>query len=213
MTKEGLPDANKRQTLRHVAAIGAVTPLFSMGTAAASEDGEDSDRRERIAHYVLSAPGSHFSKIRDDLSLGTGETQYHLDRLASESIIESRKDGDFRRYYAAHMFDSFEKRALAALRRETPRSVILQLLASPHDSPGTIATKLDLSPAAISKTARHLEEEQLLTRTNGMYAIDDPEHLIVLLVRFGDSFDADVHEFIQDVPSYIKWIQDETESG
>ena len=205
MVEEGPPDVTKRQTLRRVAAFGAVTPLLSMGSASASNETGDSERRQTIAQYIFATPGVHFSKIRDDLSLGTGETQYHLKRLEQESIVESVKDGDFRRYFAAQTFDAFDKRALGFLRRSTPQAILLHLLRAPDDSPSEIATALSVSPAAISQSARHLEEGEIIDRNQGSYTIEEPERLIVLLVRYSESFGPAVHEFVEDVPSYISW--------
>ena len=91
MTGEGV-DESKRATLRRFAALGAATPLVGLPAAEAT-----SDVRGAIVGYLASTPGAHFSKIRDDLQLGTGETQHHLRRLSAEEVLTPRKDGDYKR--------------------------------------------------------------------------------------------------------------------
>lgn len=176
-------DRDKRTTLRRFAALGAASPLAAFVGSAS-----DSDARSAIAGYVSSTPGAHFSKIRDDLSLGTGETQHHLRRLVDAGAIESHMDGEYRRYFPTDKFSAFERRALGYLRRETPRGMVLTLLTDPATTGSSIAERLDVSTATVSNTATDLEEAGLLTRTEG-YALERPETVISLLVRYADSFD------------------------
>lgn len=177
-------DESKRATLRRFAALGAASPLA--GLASASES--DSDTPDAIVGYLTATPGAHFSKIRDDLQLGTGETQHHLRRLESEGTIESRKDGDYSRYFPAERFTEFEQVALGYLRRETPRGMLVALLESPDTSSGAIAERLDVSRPTVSKHAAEMESAGLLSRTDG-YSVEQAETLLMLLVQYADSFD------------------------
>ncbi len=177
-------DQSKRATLRRFAALGAASPLVGLAS------GSDSDTPDAIAGYLTATPGAHFSKIRDDLQLGTGETQHHLRTLESEDVIESRKDGDYRRYFPAGRFDEFEQVALGYLRRETPRGMLVALLEDPAVTAGEIADRLGVSRPTVSKHARELEAAGLLSRTEG-YAITEPETVLFLLVQHTDSFGED----------------------
>src|SRR6056297_1246525 len=129
-------DENKRTTLRRFAVLGAATPLASFGASA--ESGE-SEARDAIAGYVATTPGAHFSKIRDDLQLGTGEAQHHLRQLVEAGAIESHRDGDYRRFFPAGQFSSFEQIALSYLRRDTPRGMLIKLLENPDATGGDLA--------------------------------------------------------------------------
>lgn len=174
-------DQSKRATLRRFAALGAASPLVGLAS------GSDSDTPEAIAGYLTATPGAHFSKIRDDLQLGTGETQHHLRSLETEGVVESRKDGDYRRYFPAGRFDEFEQVALGYLRRETPCGMLVALLEDPDTTAGEIADRLDVSRPTVSKHASELEAAGLLSRTSG-YALTEPETLLLLLVQHADSF-------------------------
>ena len=184
MTGEGV-DESKRATLRRFAALGAATPLVGLPAAEAK-----SDVRGAIVGYLASTPGAHFSKIRDDLQLGTGETQHHLRRLSAEEVLTPRKDGDYKRYFPAGRFSAFEQRALGYLRRETPRRMLLALLRDPTASGSDLAAAADVSRSTVSKYAIELDAAGLLSRMDG-YAVERPETLLTLVVRYADSFGVD----------------------
>ena len=175
-------DENKRATLKRFAALGASTPLVGLSAA----DG-NTGVRDAIVGYLAATPGAHFSKLRDDLQLGTGETQHHLRRLAADDVVVDREDGDYRRYFPAGRFSDFEQRALGYLRRETPRRMLIALLRDPSATGGDLAAAADVSRSTVSKYAAELESTGLLSRADG-YAVERPETLLTLVVRYADSF-------------------------
>jgi predicted transcriptional regulator len=189
MSREDGVDESKRETLRRFAALGAASPLAGLASAGRVDDetSGDSDTPDAITGYLTATPGAHFSKVRDDLRLGTGETQHHLRKLEEDNAVESRKDGDYRRYFPAGRFSEFEQVALGYLRRGTPRGMVIALLEDPSLSAGDIAARLEVSRPTVSAYARELDEAGLLSRDGG-YTVETPETLLVLLVRYADSF-------------------------
>jgi predicted transcriptional regulator len=195
-------DGRKRETLRRFAAIGAAAPF--VGTASADGGGDANETREAIRGYVSTTPGAHFSKLRDDLQLGTGETQYHLRKLEEADEVESTKDADYRRYFPADRFDDLDKRALGYLRRDTPRGMVLALLRDPEATGAELAAELGVSRPTISAAAAALDDAALLDRTDG-YALTEPERLLTLVVRYADSFDADAVAFADDAAGLVAY--------
>jgi predicted transcriptional regulator len=204
MVRDRGVDQSKRATLRRFAALGAASPL--VGFASASES--DSDAPDALTGYLSATPGAHFSKIRDDLQLGTGETQHHLRQLEDDGVVESRKDGDYRRYYPAGQFSEFEQIVLGHLRRDTQRGVLVALLEDPGATAGDIAARLDVSKATVSKHAARLEEAGLLSREDG-YSVTEPEPVLVLLVRYADSFGEDAARLASIAPSLLDYAPEE----
>jgi predicted transcriptional regulator len=202
MVERGNVDENKRATLRRFAVLGAATPLTKL--ADANPSGERSEARDAIAGYISTTPGAHFSKIRDDLQLGTGETQHHLRHLVDLGVVESHRDGDYRRFFPAGNFSAFEQVALGYLRRNTARGMLIELLRNPTATGGDLATALDVSRPTVSKYAADLEEKGLLSREDG-YAVRRPETLITLLVRYADSFDANAETFASEAAGLISF--------
>jgi predicted transcriptional regulator len=193
-------DESKRATLRRFAALGAASPLVGLASATDS----DSDAPEAITGYVSATPGAHFSKIRDDLQLGTGETQHHLRRLEGNGAMESRKDGDYRRYFPAGRFSEFEQVALGYLRRETPRGMVVALLENPDASASEVAERVGVSRPTVSTYARKLDEAGLLSREDG-YAVRTPETLLFLLVRYADSFGEDAARLAENADELVTY--------
>ena len=184
-------DEEKRSTLRRFAALGAASSLAGLGSGnAAATDGRTTDSREAIRGYVASTPGAHFSKIRDDLDLGTGETQHHLRRLVDDGAVVFRRDGDYKRFFSTGRFSEFEQTALGYLRRTTPRGMILELLETPGTTGAELAARLDVSRPTVSGYAVDLDEAGLLSRDGG-YAVERPETLLTLVVRYADSLGAE----------------------
>lgn len=199
-------DEGKRATLRRFAAVGAAAPLSALGDGRRDERwrGGRSDVRDAIVGYLTSTPGAHFSKIRDDLGLGTGETQHHLERLLSAGVVESHRDGDYRRFYPAGRFSPFEKAALGYLRRTTPRGMLLALLREPEATGAALADRVGVSRATVSNYAADLEAAGLLSRADG-YRVERPETVITLVVRFANSFDDDAVAFADEAADLIRY--------
>jgi predicted transcriptional regulator len=195
---DGDIDQSKRTTLRRFAALGAASPLVQIAGASKSE------APDALAGYLTTTPGAHFSKIRDDLELGTGETQHHLRRLERDGAIESRKDGDYRRFFPADRFSEFEQVTLGYLRRETPRGMLVTLLEDPDATASEIAARLDVSRSTVSKYASELESAGLLSRADG-YAVENPETVLLLLVRYADSFGEGAARLAERSPDLLEY--------
>ena len=199
-------DERKRRTLRRFAAVGAAAPFVGTASAGSREhgDAEANETREAIRGYVPTTPGAHFSKLRDDLRLGTGEAQHHLRKLEASGEIESWKDADYRRYVPAGRFDDLDKRALGYLRRDTPRGMILTLLRNPNATGVALAEALGVSRPTVSAAAADLDDAGLLDRSDG-YTLTEPERLVTLVVRYADSFDAEAVAFADDAASLVRY--------
>ncbi|QSG15050.1 winged helix-turn-helix transcriptional regulator [Halapricum desulfuricans] len=202
MSDKGV-DESKRATLRRFAALGTAGSIARFAGGAEATDG-DSDARDAIVGYLEATPGAHFSKVRDDLQLGTGETQHHLRQLIDTGTVESHEDGEYRRFFPADRFGAFEKTALSYLRRETARGMLIALLENPDATGGDLAEAVGVSRPTISKRASELETVGLLDRMDG-YRVVNPETVLLLLVRYADSFDADATAFARDAASVVSY--------
>ncbi|MFB6219235.1 MAG: winged helix-turn-helix transcriptional regulator [Halobacteriaceae archaeon] len=190
-------DEDKRVTLRRFAALGAASPLAGLAAT-------DSLSREAITGYLAATPGAHFSKLRDDLQLGTGEAQHHLNRLLEAGAVESERRGDYRRFFVAGRFSAFERTALSALRRETPRRLLVELLREPGLSGATLADRLDVSRATVSRTASDLADAGLLAREEGL-RVERPETVLVLVVSYADSFGEEAAALAAEADGYVSF--------
>jgi len=197
-------DEDKRATLRRFAALGAASPLVNVASGGADATDGPSETREAIIGYLATTPGAHFSKLRDDLQLGTGEAQHHLRQLADADAVTSRRDGDYRRFFPAGRFSTYEQRALSYLRKATPRGMLVELLRDPAATGQDLAAALDVSTATISSHAAALADAGLLSRKSG-YAVERPETVLTLLVRYADSFGPRAVALADEADDYVTY--------
>lgn len=104
----------------------------------------DTDTRERIAAHVEHNPGVHFSELVRDLDLAPGQVQYHLRRLNV-----SGTDLFGRTHYFPPDYDAFDRRVVAAARRETARDILVALLERGPTAPATVADDLDIARSTL----------------------------------------------------------------
>jgi DNA-binding MarR family transcriptional regulator len=82
--------------------------------------------------------------------------------------------------------------------------MLIELLRDPDATGSDLAEALDVSRATVSKYAGELEDAGLISREDG-YAVREPETVLVLVVRYADSFDdraADLAAAASDLIAY-----------
>jgi predicted transcriptional regulator len=73
--------------------------LILLYTRIKQEEILDNYTRGQIKGYITANPGDHYNSIKNALELNNGTLAYHLRKLESESIIKSRTDGIYKRFY------------------------------------------------------------------------------------------------------------------
>ncbi len=58
--------------------------------------------RGKIHGYIIANPGDHYNSIRDALELSNGIVAHHLHTLEREGLIQSMRDGMYRRFFPAN---------------------------------------------------------------------------------------------------------------
>ncbi|GAA0506117.1 hypothetical protein SAMN04488066_101126 [Halorubrum aquaticum] len=107
------------------------------------------DTRTRVRRHVRETPGVHFNRVGRDLDIATGQAQYHLRRLVRDDEVAVERVAG-RAHYFDPTFDPWERRAIAFLRRETARGILLRLHAEGPTRPTTLASDLDLARSTIA---------------------------------------------------------------
>ena len=121
------------------------------------------DQRERIRRHVAAHPGVHFSALVRALDLAPGQVQHHVRRLVrADELVEEPLYG--RTHYYEPAFDPRERTAIAVLRRETARDVLVWLLSEGPASPGAVADELGLARSTVEWHLDHLEEQNLVRK-------------------------------------------------
>jgi outer membrane protein assembly factor BamB/DNA-binding transcriptional ArsR family regulator len=58
--------------------------------------------RGQIHGYIIANPGDHYNSIRDALELSNGILAHHLKTLEREGLVQSMRDGMYRRFFPAN---------------------------------------------------------------------------------------------------------------
>jgi predicted transcriptional regulator len=117
--------------------------------------------REQIKTHVTEHPGVHFNEIGRALDIATGQTQYHLRRLIHDGVLDSRSLVGRTHYYPAG-FEPWEQRALALLRRETAREILLTLLETGTQSAPALTDEIGIARSTLSWHLSNLADADLI---------------------------------------------------
>lgn len=122
-----------------------------------------SDQRVRLERTIASNPGIHFTDLVRRLDLAHGQVQFHVRQLlGDDAIVQERLYG--RTHYFTAEYDAFERGALAVLRRETARDILLVLVDVGAARPAVVAETLDIARSTLEWHLDHLVEQGLVTK-------------------------------------------------
>jgi predicted transcriptional regulator len=134
-------------------------------------------QRERIHRYVAAHPGIHFNQLARELDLATGQLQYHLKKLRrADDVVSESLYG--RTHYYTPEYDDWERGAVAVLRRETARDVLLYLIEEGPSAPAPVADDLDIARSTLEWHLDHLTEQHLVEKRR-----DERGHVTLALAR------------------------------
>ncbi|WP_049971461.1 winged helix-turn-helix transcriptional regulator [Haladaptatus cibarius] len=121
------------------------------------------ETRTQIARYVESRPGVHFNGLVRGSGLAPGQVQYHLRELLGKEQLTSEQLYGKTHYYPPE-YDEWERSALALLRRETARDVLVSLLEQETAQPASLADDLGIARSTLEWHVNHLVEQNLVEK-------------------------------------------------
>ncbi|MDY7081370.1 MAG: helix-turn-helix domain-containing protein [Halobacteria archaeon] len=146
----------------------------------------------KIESYIRDNPGVHFSGIVEGLGTAPGQTQYHVFDLLDVGDVVSLKLYGRAHYYLPEYDDSeWEKGALALLRRETPRDVVVYLVNADADAdgvkPADVADSLGIARSTLEYHLDRLVEQDIVKKTREenrvRLELEKPEKTVEMLVE------------------------------
>jgi len=121
------------------------------------------DTRERIRRHVTANPGVHVGALKRSLDLASGQAQHHLRRLRRRDALVA-EDLYGRTHYYPPTYDADERAAIALLRRETSRDVVVYLLDRGPTTPATVADDLGIARSTLAWHCDRLAERDLVAK-------------------------------------------------
>jgi len=134
-------------------------------------------QRDRIQEYVAAHPGVHFNELGRELDLATGQLQYHLKKLRrADAVVAESLYG--RTHYYTPEYGDWERGAVAVVRRETARDVLLYLIEEGPSAPAAVADDLGIARSTVEWHLDHLLEQDLVEKRR-----DDRGRVTLALAR------------------------------
>lgn len=122
--------------------------------------------RQRVHDHVRANPGVHFSALKAELDIATGQAQYHLRKLnrAGDIVAEEVRG---QTHYFDRSYDPWERRILAFARRETARALLAHLLEDGPLDAAELADRLELSRSTVAWHVSSLVDAGVVKKSYG----------------------------------------------
>jgi len=122
--------------------------------------------RNRVQDHVQANPGVHFSALKEELDIATGQAQYHLRKLdrAGDIVTEEIRG---QTHYFDQSYDPWERRVLAFARRETARALLAHLLEDGPLGAAELADRLELSRSTVAWHVSSLADAGIVEKSYG----------------------------------------------
>lgn len=133
--------------------------------------------QERVQDHVEANPGVHFSALKDDLDIATGQAQYHLRKLVKAGDIVAA-DIQGRTHYYDQSYDPWERQLLAFARRETTRALLVHLLEDGPLAAAELVDRLDITRSTVAWHVSSLADTGVVEKSYG-----DRGRVVVELTR------------------------------
>jgi predicted transcriptional regulator len=119
--------------------------------------------REKIYRLIRDEPGIHAHEVAARLGLGWGTAVYHLKLLERNSLVVSRHEGRYKRFFVTGDQRIQHREAVALLRNATSRSIATAVAAQPGQIQKQLCQALGVSPSLASWHLQRLEASGLVT--------------------------------------------------
>jgi predicted transcriptional regulator len=149
------------------------------------------NRATLLLEVVKLLPGIHLRELQRRTGLGLGNTVYQLRKLESLGLVDSERNGRYRRYYPADL-SLKERSSLSVLLHPNRRLIITSLLFGPPLNLPGLASKLRLGKSTAIWHLRILEAAGLVFSSVDsaglvVWRLTDPENATRILRRHNAS--------------------------
>ncbi|HLE97976.1 MAG TPA: winged helix-turn-helix transcriptional regulator [Candidatus Thermoplasmatota archaeon] len=144
-----------------------------------SENVLDNEARRQIFTYIKDNPGVHLRAAAQALSLSTTNVLWHLRKLESANLVNSKKFEGYKVFYPSEGGVESRRRAIASsvLRNQYARAILEFVVGNPSAHQREIARALGVNHGTVRWHLRKLNEAGLLLQikreTSSMYYVSE----------------------------------------
>lgn len=151
----------------------------------------DQSTRRMILNFVVSHPGTSAREVQRSLSLGWGETTYHLEHLLNATVLERERAGRRDYFFRADVRPA-DRRLLIAFQSAAERAVLL-LLRRRHDlSFSDLTDQLHMNKSTLSFHLKFLMASNIvgvsIVNEIRCYHAEQPARIWELYTKYRDSW-------------------------
>lgn len=147
---------------------------------------------DKIFEFVQQNPGCHLRRIKNELGMSMGTTQYHLDSLEKAGKIISEKHSFHRFYFPVGIFEVKQKNIMKILNQGTLREILLFIIERKNPTQVEISDHVKITPASVNWHIKRLLELGIIRETrDGKFKkyefVGNPLHIIKILKEYHPS--------------------------
>lgn len=185
------------------------------------------ENRRKILNFINDYPGLHIRDISRKIDIPYSTLEYHLNYLRKHNFVNVKTERNYKRYYITNKIGVKEKKILNFLRTETPRGIILLLLAYVTCSQTELSENLEKDPSTIYFHLKKLENMDIVERVSieknriekedlslvirrkkisneSIYMLKNPDFIYDLLILYKDNlFDNISTNFVYSYITYF----------
>lgn len=139
-----------------------------------------------IATYVSNNPGVHFNELAEGLGLPPEKLHRAREQLQQEHSITIAEFYGQTHYYPPG-YEHWERSAIALLRRETSREILLVLLADGSTTAATLATEVGIARSTLEWQLDRLLDAGLVSKNRETWpheiTVERPDDIEALLAE------------------------------
>ncbi len=146
----------------------------------------------KILEFIQRNPGCHLRRIKNDLNMSMGTTQYHLNSLEKAGKIISERHSLHRFYFPVGIFEAEQKNILNILNQDTSREILLFIIERKNPTQTDISNNIEITAASVNWHIRRLLELDIIKETReGKFKryefVGNPSHVIKILKEYHPS--------------------------
>jgi len=114
------------------------------------QDSANVSTRAVIMAYIVATPGVYLRELCQDLDLSMGVVQYHVWALVKSGEVEDYRNGRYRRFFGATMYQEMEQKVISLMRQQTTGKILLLLSKDQPISHAKLAAILGVTSQALT---------------------------------------------------------------
>ena len=151
-----------------------------------------STNEDKVLEFIQQNPGCHLRRIKNDLDMSMGTTQYHLNSLEKAGKIVSERHSLHRFYFPVGIFQAEQKNILKILNQGTLREILLFIIERKNPTQAEISDHVKITAASVNWHIKRLLELGIINQAReGKFKryefVGTPAHIIKILKEYHPS--------------------------